>query len=127
MHARSSMDDKSEKKARAQTCAYGYVVLRLHRGGPKRGGNARSALERPSARLHDAQDLLVAVQERLLAFLRADIPEIHFLPAVVRKQDGVADLDACEVSRGEPGENRRTLRFGITKLDDGRVRKTTRL
>ena len=44
MHARSSTDDKSEQKARARTCAYGYVVLRLHRGGPKRGGNARSAL-----------------------------------------------------------------------------------
>ena len=95
MHARSSTDDKSEKKARARTCADGYVVLRLHRGGPKRGGNARSALERPSARLHDAQDLLVAVQERLLVLASTHVPKVHRLPAVVGKQDGVADLDAC--------------------------------
>lgn len=84
------------------TCVACRVSIARRVAKPPRTAARTSPVSLPlSARLDDAQDLLVAVQERLLAFLRADIPEIHFLPAVVRKQDGVADLDACEVSRGD--------------------------
>ena len=51
----------------------------------------------PLIRLDDAQDLLVAVQERLLVFARAVRSKVHGLTSVFREEHSVANLDACGV------------------------------
>ena len=51
----------------------------------------------PLIRFDDAQDLLVAVQERLLVLARAVRSEVHGLTSVVREEHSVANLDTCGV------------------------------
>ena len=58
---------------------------------------SRGSSTRPTNSIDDAQDLLVAVQERLLVLARAVRPEVHGLTSVVREEHSVANLDACDV------------------------------